>query len=502
MPAPRLDRLARPRRAPRGLDRARWLPRAALLASLACASDETEILPPPGSDGPPPDACAAGTSSSIGRESAALTVVDRSLIGSPARYSADATLPTREHELVTSQRARRAAAWEIAARVVAPVELDERLGPEGTRALRLWQTWHNSDDLTRIFRRLYPELTPEEQASRAPFELAAIDAASAWNDTAVDDFEQWTDERLAAYRSAVDSAAKQAGIGGIYRVAYGPATSHHVLESYADLLACRESDERVEAAPDVERTGCDAPSFEPACLEGQFPADSVLVKASWQRLDAGTTLSAYDTSAEALARKLAPDGRVNWGDGDRPAAPGGDEMFTLELPNGNRFGLTGLHIMTKELEHWVWITLWWSDRPDEDFGADRPAGFPAPFEHYKLCSVVAFAEGDPDPAGGADDASLASALRATHAGVGGPTWCSNPYIERGDGNASTNCVGCHQHAGTRLDSENILADRDAFPDFSRPELRESFPADYVFSVRTGDDLGAMLVETEEHYASP
>ena len=99
-------------------------------------------------------------------------------------------------------------------------------------------------------------------------------------------------------------------------------------------------------------------------------------------------------------------------------------------------------------------------------------------------------------------ATLARALGATHAGVGGPTWCSNPYIERGAGNAATNCVGCHQHAGTRLVSEDILADRDAFPDFSRPELRQSFPTDYVFSVRTGDDLGAMFVETEEHYATP
>jgi hypothetical protein len=466
------------------------------LASLACASAEQEPVPGGGSS-PPPECATAGA---FGREQAALSVVDRSLIGSPAAYAADASLPSRELELQTSQRARRALAWAVAARVVAPVELDRPVGPEGSRELRLWQTWHNSDDLTRIFRRLYPELTAEQQASRAPFAAGAIEAASAWNDGAVADFEQWSEERLAAYTSAIDSAPKQAGIGGIYRVAYSPATSRHVLGSYGELLDCRESDARVEAAP--EPAACGSASFEPACLEGQFPVESALVKATWQRLDAGTTLSAYDTSADALLRRLAPDGTFGWGDGDRPAAPGPDEMFTLELPNGNRFGLTGLHIMTKELEHWVWVTLWWSDRPDEDFGADRPADFPAPFDHYKLCSVVAFEEGDPDPQGGATEASLARALAATHSGAGGPTWCSNPYIERGDGNAATNCIGCHQHAGTRLDSEGILSDRTAFPDFSRAELRESFPTDYVFSVRTGDDLGAMLVETEEHYASP
>jgi hypothetical protein len=470
----------------------------ALLASLACASSPGPEAPGAGAAGPmAPSGCEAGA---LGSDQAALTVIDRSLVGSARQYPVDSGLRSRELELATSQRARRATAWAIAARVVAPVELDRPLGPEGSQELRLWQTWHNEDDLTRIFRRLYPELTPDEQARRARFDPAALDAAEAWNEGAVADFDSWTEERVAAYTSAVDSAAKQAGIGGIYRVAYAPATSQHVLENYGKLLDCRESDARVDAAPVPD--GCGAPSFEPACLEGQFSEASVLVKAVWQRLDVGTPLAAYDTSAEALAQKLAPDGTFNWGDGDRPAAPGEGEMFTLELPNGNRFGLTGLHIMTKELEHWVWVTLWWSDRPNEDFGADRPAEFPAPFDHYKLCSVVAFEEGDADPEGGADDAGLRSALAVTHAGAGGPTWCSNPYIERGDGNASTNCVGCHQHAGTRLVSEDILADAGAFPDFSRLELRESFPTDYVFSVRTGDDLGAMFVETEEHYASP
>ena len=26
-------------------------------------------------------------------------------------------------------------------------------------------------------------------------------------------------------------------------------------------------------------------------------------------------------------------------------------------PNGNRYRLAGLHLMTKELDHWLWITL-------------------------------------------------------------------------------------------------------------------------------------------------
>jgi hypothetical protein len=488
---------------------------AGVWLALGCASTSDVAQDAAGSagsagatDGAAP-ICAAGSAGILGDSRAALSVVDRSLIGGPADYAADPELPLREATLVRSQRARREAAWRIAARVVAPIGLTGTLAPDGA-TLPTWQTWHHRDDLTRIFRRLYPGLGPEEQATRAALDPGLIDEAWEWNDRSVADFDEWTSERLEVYEAAIDDAAKLSGVGGVYRVGYAPGASRHVLESYAEILACRGSEELVESTPPIlpeagAADGCSAgPSFEPACLRRQFPSSAVLVKASWQRLDAGSPLVAYDTSAPSLAQKLSPGGGFAWGEGDRQAQPNDGEMYTLELPNGNRFGLTGLHIMTKELEHWVWVTLWWSDRPDEDFGADRPGDFPAAFARYKLCSVVGFEEGDDDPSGGFDgeDESLARALETVHSGAGGPTWCSNPYIERGAGNAATNCVGCHQHAGTPLRSEDILGAPEAFPDFSRVEQRLSFPTDYVFSVRLGDDLGAMFVETEEHYAAP
>jgi hypothetical protein len=477
------------------------------LIALGCASGPSDGEPVnPAGPALNPSNCAA-SEGALGQVGAALSVVDRSMIGSPAGYPADGSLRARESSLHRSMLARREVAWSIASRVLAPVPLPGELGTANA-TLPTWQTWHNKDDLTRIFRRLYPELSPDERASRAPLAPAAVDAAWLWNDGAVADFDEWTGERLTAYRDALDTPATLAGTGGVYRVAYSPEASRHVLESYGPLLACRASDERVEAVPPLPTRSrpnpCAEPSFVPACLMSQFPSSAVLVKATWQRLDAGEPLLAFDTSAESLGQKLDADGAFTWGPGDRPAEPRDGEMYTLELPNGNRFGLTGLHIMTKELEHWVWVTLWWSDRAGEDFGADRPLGFPAPFAHYKLCSVVSFVESDADPEGGFTDAapSLARALAVTHRGAGGPTWCSNPYIERGDGNVATNCIGCHQHGGTRLRSEDILADRQAFPDFGRTEQRPGFPSDYVFSVRQGDDVGAMFVETEDHYAAP
>jgi hypothetical protein len=442
----------------------------------------------------PTAATALGPASPLGRTAAPLSVVDRSLVGDPAAYTPDPSFRTRELELQRSQRARREVAWQIAARVLTPGSSSSEVGS----ALPAWQTWHNIDDLTRIFRRLYPDLSPEQQTQHARFDAAAIDAAWAWNDVAVTDMPAWNRERLDAYRSGISSAAELAGVGGVYRVAYAPAASRHWLDSYPEVLACRRSD---TTPPSSATDPCGTPAATPACLDGAFPADAALVKASWTRVDAGSPLVAFDTSAAALAQKLAPDTVMDWGAGDREVSPPDGDLYTLELQNGNRFALTALHVMTKELDHWVWLTLWWSDRPDEDFGADRPPDFPEPFRNYKLCTVIAPDEADPDPSGGfaGEAPSLADALAATHGGAGGPTWCSNPYIERGPHNAATNCVGCHQHAGTALRSEDILAADANDPGSARRLQRETFPSDYVFSMRLGDDVGAMFDETADHY---
>jgi hypothetical protein len=497
-------------------------PGAIIVASAVasgCASptgDETTLLPVANGGASPAPACesarsaaaAARASASVGlgQSRAGLSVVDRSLVGTPGEYSPDTALPDRELELIGSQRARREVAWQIAGRVLAPVAVSSTPAGASGATLALWQTWHNKDDLTRLFRRLYPELTPDERSTRAPFGAPAIDAAWDWNDGAVSDFDEWTTQRLEAYRRAVDDGEKLAGLGGVQRVAYAPAASRRLLESYPEVLACRETpDEALATGLASPAVPCaPAPAFDPVCLTAQFPAAAAQVKATWARLDAGVPLYAFDTSAESLAQKLSPPAGASWGDGDRRSEADGAGMYTLVLPNGNRFGLTGLHIMTKELEHWVWITLWWSDRPDEDFGEDRPADFPSPFSHYKLCSVVAFDEADPEPGGGfeADAPSLARALAQTHSGVGGPSWCSNPYIEDGAGNAATNCLGCHQHAGTGLRTEDILATANAAGRTARARELDTFPSDYVFSVRVGDDLGAMFDETEQHYAAP
>ena len=80
----------------------------------------------------------------------------------------------------------------------------------------------------------------------------------------------------------------------------------------------------------------------------------------------------------------------------------------------------------------------------------------------------------------------------------GPTRCSNPYLERGAGNARTNCIGCHQHAGTSMLPENILKD---FPSDGRTEVRRNFPADYLFAVGREDSLARLIADEVAYYDS-
>ena len=95
-------------------------------------------------------------------------------------------------------------------------------------------------------------------------------------------------------------------------------------------------------------------------------------------------------------------------------------------------------------------------------------------------------------------ASLVAALAQMHASPG-PSFCSNPFIEQGVGNARTNCIGCHQHGGTNLETEQILADEARFPGNSRWQTRNNFPADYTWQTSRGS-LGLMFSDELRHFS--
>ncbi len=544
---------------------------AALLACLtACEGPPTPVAP----------VCGA---LSIEASSAP----DRRLIGAASEYPADGMLASHMDELLASQHARRAAAWEVIRRVVEPVALAEPTLVDGTTLPR-FRTWYDSEDVTRIFQSAYADLGADGRAARARFSEGQLDAALDANLHVLDSLPEWTEARWADYVTSLDNELLIAGTAGLRRIAISPDAARHVARSYPEIVRCLRdgsppafvdgtpapqrlaqvpltlevcgghvagpffvaSGATIEAHVDgaagatlrllvgetqaLAEEACSAPAdagcqasgpgpfyvevratggplsgrldvtyaspdvdFAP-CLDGVFPLASATVAAQWQRVELGP-IPTFDTSGAALRAHLAAGADATWGEGDGTADPGPDQIYTLRVPSGGTFRLAGMHIRTRELDHWVNITMWWSDRPNETFGADRPASIAGPWSHYAMCVAIDDLERDPDPTGGFGETAptLAEALAAVHAE---PTsWCSNPYIDAAPGLVRSNCVGCHQYAMSGARPGDVVMDDIHFPLTGRLFVRNNFPADQFWGLDAGDDLAVMLAETVDYW---
>jgi hypothetical protein len=287
-------------------------------------------------------------------------------------------------------------------------------------------------------------------------------------------------DRLAKRRAEI-AAGGTATLGGQERVLMSPALVGHLLTHYDAMIRCLGS------APDESAPPPSDTNFAP-CVGEEFPVDAAVVKARW--IPNTGPIDVFDTSATALKTKL---GAGDWGDATGSASPSADAIYTMHVTPTLDARLVALHVVTKELRDWTWITLFWSDAPTTDFGADRPDAIAGPWASYKMCAVVDYDERDDGgaPSARAGDASLAASLAVTR-GFGPRSWCSNPYLEKGAHNATTNCIGCHQHAGTGLGTDAILGDSASFPDGSRARVRKNFPADYTFVTTSGLDLASLM----------
>ncbi len=135
------------------------------------------------------------------------------------------------------------------------------------------------------------------------------------------------------------------------------------------------------------------------------------------------------------------------------------------LEAGDFLVLVGVNFATKEMEDWVWGTLWWHDRADRGpFAADRPEGLAPVLSRYLL--QVAFDAETPREAGGE------------------PHICFNPWLEGRfpdgghGGGVVSNCLTCHQRASyppvNFLPVSRGVADRASDPAFAPGRLRTGF----------------------------
>ncbi|MBS2014129.1 MAG: hypothetical protein JST00_14660 [Deltaproteobacteria bacterium] len=445
-------------------------------------------------------ACSAGEEAADSSADEVRTV-ERVILGAAKPYTPDRTLDGKIATLDASQKARREVAWKAIAKVLRDRRVaDEDAVVDGKRGtVPAFRTWYQRDDIERMFGKLYEGLGKDARKARKAPTNAQIDAVMDWNAT---DRGSWGDADFEARLKAIDTRAALQGLGGNARVSYSTGMVRHMMKNWAPLTKCglgfTDNPSAEPAKPD---------NFAP-CLDAEFPKDAAVIKAAWLRSDFGMKVPVRPTDADSLKARFA--GTVDeggWGKGDpaNEASPTEDEIYTVKMTDGSSFRMPALHLVTKELREWLWITIWYSPEPNTDFGADRPESITrlgGPWKNYKMCVVTGYEEKDPNPTGGfpTGKGSLGDALAAVYKGVGAPTWCSNQYVERGAHNAQTNCIGCHQHAGTGLRSEAVLGDNTAFPEFGRTKIRKNFPVDYAFAaLQPPESVAGLMQQQVEHF---
>jgi len=261
------------------------------------------------------------------------------------------------------------------------------------------------------------------------------------------------------------------GTGTIY---YSPSYVRHLLANAENIAKCdpsafakplirlpgaatRQAAEStsLESLP-AELRPSDLNNLYALCMDHEMPPDAVMIKATWSpvfKSPKGTTDIAmepyFDTSA-AMASKLYTGSAGQWIEEPSPLEAGGMDVgsgfFKITDEQGKEWVLMGMHIASKTLRTWMWISLFPS--PGYDWRADKPDLSPWSLYHYQMCTVSDFKEGDAAPwiaYDGKGDPHFqvqADAIKAVAKVMNGTQWCANPYIETNM--ARGNCIGCHQ----------------------------------------------------------
>ncbi len=130
----------------------------------------------------------------------------------------------------------------------------------------------------------------------------------------------------------------------------------------------------------------------------------------------------------------------------------------------DRIVLVGLHIATKELKEWLWITLWWHDNADVGpFAQHRPIRQNHRWRNY-LMDVTFLNDREPqqDPA-----------ERAIF----------NPWLEAPLSNGTkSNCIACHQRAAWRSETPWMLDTSTGFIPDGSSIYNDRIRLDYIWSL--------------------
>lgn len=139
--------------------------------------------------------------------------------------------------------------------------------------------------------------------------------------------------------------------------------------------------------------------------------------------------------------------------------------FHSDSSNGQTRILVGMHIASKVLDDWFWMTFWWHDKPDADnLGKDRLPIITGPWAYFLMDIAV-------HPTVPRDEKSER------------PNHTFNPWLEaklkRG---VTSNCITCHQRSAWCVEPEN----RDQVFELPMPPdapfFRGKLRLDYMWSI--------------------
>lgn len=388
-----------------------------------------------------------------------------------------------------SMAERRAAAWQIVEKMLAPqkLTLKDKDGKEEIFDVPLWHTWYEgpfnaatggdgngeANQLITGFIAALKECRDDKTCKDSPEkreELAEKVVANFTGKAMATSLTANNMERTLGQFADKDGNNMAAALGSPHLgqgfTLFSPSFMVHVLAQAQGVEQCGDashSPKAVDAPPSADQ-------FSP-CIK-EFPRSAVMVKTSWSQIDGTTALPLkHDTSSATLGSQLGKIGG-GWPQQGSPATPTTNNIYAVQADNGNTYGLNAIHFSTKDTREWIWVTLWWDPQPNLDFGADRPKSIASfnggVWANYKMCVTTAFNEGDAAPRKTfeASAPTLAASLKSSHDAIAAQvgeapfdtvtSWCSNPNVERHPNNDKTNCIGCHQYSMTAIESPGLV----------------------------------------------
>ncbi len=411
--------------------------------------------------------------------------IGRRLLGPAIPYNSQNLSPEQKEITKQSIAATRRLAWQVFSQVVerTDVAVAKPDGSTSTVSVPRLFTYYGSDDVQRLMRSNFA--STDQAVLKAGTELPeeTFQKSQSQLQTELDRLPLPLQKKWQRYitEHPTLSDSDLIGVSGMNRTLYSPDLISAMIRRYAALQDCFPAEKK--PLPQNE--------FIP-CWQAPLPASSVMIKTAW--MNSRSTFESFTTDADSL-QKLFVQADSSWAQHGQ-AIPTPEGLMRARF-NNEEFVLGGLHIVSKDLDDWLWISAFWSPNPDADFGEDRPdfvKNLGPPWNQYKICAVSSYSV---NPASIAElegpFPSLAAAYKVVSEGREGSSWCSNPYIEKGVHNHRGNCIGCHQFAGTDVQQERILADPTQFPLQGSKKQRKDFPTDYIWSASQGSSSWLSLL---------